>query len=85
MKTIAVTVNVPNDMLLHPKTNDGDLEKRFKFLLALKLFELGDVSSGGAALMCGMSRVDFITEVSGMKIPVVDLAPEEMKEEFSNA
>lgn len=41
-----------------------------KCLLALKLFELGRLSSGKAAEMCGMNRVDFILLVGRSGVPV---------------
>jgi predicted HTH domain antitoxin len=46
---------------------------RAKFLPALKLFELGHLSSGKAAEMCGMNRVDFILLAGRSGVPVADL------------
>ncbi|MDA1277515.1 MAG: UPF0175 family protein, partial [Verrucomicrobia bacterium] len=61
------------------------LEKHSQFLLALKYFELGQLSSGQSAEMCGMSRTAFLTEASRLGVPVADLAPEEMPDEFRHA
>ncbi|MBM3853461.1 MAG: UPF0175 family protein [Verrucomicrobia bacterium] len=83
MKT--VQIHVPEALLLQPGSTLGAVEKRSQFLLALKYFELGELSSGQAAEMCGMSRVVFLTEASRLGVPVADLSPEEMDSEFSHA
>lgn len=68
-------------MLLHAKDAE-DLARRSRFLLALKLFELGELSSGQAATMAAMPRVVFLFEAGRHGVPVADLAPEETAEEF---
>jgi hypothetical protein len=83
MKTIQV--QVPDTLLLPPGSSLATLEKRSQFLLALKFFELGELSSGQASQMCGLSRAAFLTEASRLGVPVGDLSPEEMDDEFSNA
>ncbi len=83
MKTIQM--QLPDTLLLPPGSNLADLEKRSQFLLALKYFELGELSSGQASEMCGMSRVGFFSEASRLGVPVADLSAEEMDDEFSNA
>ncbi|AFL73250.1 UPF0175 family protein [Thiocystis violascens] len=54
-----------------------------RFLLALKLFELGRVSSGKAGRLCGMGRVEFLLAASRAGTPVVTLSTDEMASEFS--
>ena len=56
-----VAIPVPDTLLLHSK-DLASLEQRSRFLLAMKFFELGELSSGQAAKMCGLSRVDFILD-----------------------
>jgi predicted HTH domain antitoxin len=46
------------------------------------LFELGRVSSGKAAQICGMNRVDFLFAVGRLGVPVVDLDDREMEREL---
>ncbi len=83
MRTIQL--QLPETLFLHPESNVAGLEKRSQFLLALKFFELGELSSGQASQMCGMSRAVFLTEASRYGVPVADLTPEEMDAEFANA
>jgi predicted HTH domain antitoxin len=83
MKTIQV--QLPEALLLQPGITLEQLEKRSQFLLALKYFELGELSSGQAAQICGMSRSAFLHETSRLGVPVADLTEEEMQDEFRDA
>ena len=83
MKTIHL--QLPDTLLLNSGQSLADLEKRSQFLLALKYFELGQLSSGQSAEMCGLSRTAFLTEASRLGVPVADLSPEEMQDEFGHA
>lgn len=79
-----IQVQLPESLLLDSGQSKDDLQKRSQFLLALKYFELGQLSSGQAASTCGMSRAAFLMEASRLGVPVADLSPEEMKQEFGN-
>ncbi|MFB1512683.1 MAG: UPF0175 family protein, partial [Thiocapsa sp. C3-sup] len=54
-----------------------------RFLLALKLFEQGRISSGKAAVLCGMGRVAFLLAAGRAGVPVVDLSGDDLDEEFA--
>jgi len=77
-----VAIPIPETLLLHAKDLPS-LEKRSRFLLALKFFELGELSSGQAAGMCGLSRVAFLFEAGRNGVPVADLPEEELTAEFA--
>jgi len=80
-----INVQVPEALLLNPVQTVAELERRSQFLLALKFFELGELTSGQSSKMCGMSRIDFLTEASRLGVPVADLSPEEIAGEFGDA
>jgi predicted HTH domain antitoxin len=82
MKTIEL--QVPDALLLEGGGSLKDLTVRSQILLAAKFFELGKLSSGQAAEMCGMNRVDFLFELGRLGVPVADLDPEELQEEARN-
>ena len=48
-----------------------------RFLLAAKLFELGRLSSGQAARLCGTERVDFLLSLPHIGVSISDLLPED--------
>jgi predicted HTH domain antitoxin len=83
MKTIEL--QVPDSLLLNSSESVEDLTRTSQFLLAVKFFEIGRLSSGQAARMCGINRVDFLLELGRMGIPVADLTGSELEEELRNA
>ena len=51
-------------------------------MAALKMFELGKISSGKAAELAGMSRVDFLTTCSKYKVSVFNYDADEVEQEL---
>jgi hypothetical protein len=80
--TATVEIPVPDSLLLHSK-DLASLQLRSRFLLAMKFFELGELSSGQAAEMCGLSRVGFLFEAGKQGVAVAELSDDELSEEFS--
>lgn len=52
-------------------------------MLALKLFEVGRLSSGKAGQLCGMGRVEFLLAAGRAGVAVVDMDAEELNAEFA--
>ncbi len=57
-----------------------DLEARL--LLAGKLYELGKLTSGQAAKLCGKKRVDFLLSLPRIGISISNLKPEDAASEI---
>ncbi len=55
-----LTIPYSEDLLLSLKKSPAEFEAEARLLLAVKLYELGRVSTGRAAELAGMSRVAFI-------------------------
>ena len=83
MKTIQLVV--PEVLLLDPAQSLAGLARRSQFLLALKYFELGELTSGQAAQMCGLGRPAFLLEASRHGVAVAELDPDELASEFDHA
>ena len=83
MKTIRIMV--PEILLLDPLQTLAGLERRSQFLLAVKYFELGELSSGQAAQMCDMGRTAFLLEAGRLGVAVADLSADELEAEFGHA
>ena len=79
-----VMIDLPESVLLTTGQSRDEFVKEAKFLLMAKLFEMGRISSGKAAEICGMPRIDFIYAVGKMGIPVVQLDEEELKRELED-
>lgn len=80
--TNQVSILFPESVLLAAGQSREEFVRDAPFLLALKRFELGRLSSGKAAQLCGMGRVDFLLIAGRMGIAVADLDEEEMRREF---
>lgn len=55
-----IVVDVPEQVLLAEKMDEVEFGRELRTLAALKLYELGRLSSGRAADLAGMSRIDFL-------------------------
>ncbi len=80
-----IHIDLPESILLHTGQSQEDFVKEMRFFVALKLFELGRLSSGRAAELCGMPRVDFLLLAGRSGVPVADLDAEELDREFLDA
>jgi len=78
-----LTIELPVEGLPLPAELSDNFADEARFLLALKLFELGRISSGKAGRLCGMGRVEFLLTASRAGVPVVDLKGDDLAEEFA--
>ena len=60
MKENVLTIKYSDDILFSLKESKEEFEEEARYLLALKLYELGKISSGKAAKIAGISRVAFL-------------------------
>ena len=63
-----ITINVSEKILLAEKTDAASFARELRLLAAIKLYELGRLSSGRAAELAGMSRVEFLLTLSRYKV-----------------
>ena len=75
---------MPIDALALPGVPPEELAREAKFMLALKLFEVGRLSSGKAGKLCGMGRVEFLLAAGRAGVPVMALDDDELSAEFEN-
>lgn len=67
MASRPVVIEVPEKVLLAEKTDEVAFAKELQVLAAVKLYELGRLSSGRAAELAGMGRVEFLFELKRFK------------------
>ncbi len=77
-----LTVQYPDDLLVASGKPRSVVEEELTFQLAVRLFEVGQLSLGKAAELTGMNRLRFADELGRMKIPVVNLDDEEIQAEL---
>jgi len=55
-------------VLLAEKTDESTFARELRVLAAVKLYELGRLSSGRASELAGMSRVEFLLALGQYKV-----------------
>ena len=68
MATRQVTLDIPEKVLLAEKTDEISFAREIRLLAAVKLYELGRLSSGRAAELAGMPRVEFLLTLDRYKV-----------------
>lgn len=62
----------------------AELDYHLRLMAALKMFEMGQVSSGKAAELVGMTRVDFLATCGRYRVSVINHPPEDLAEDCRN-
>ncbi len=77
-----LTLQYPDDLLVASGKPRAEVERELKFQLAVRLFEVGQLSLGKAAELAGWNRVLFAEELGRMKVAVLNLDDEEIQAEM---
>ncbi len=85
MSRNTLTIPYSDDLLLSLKKSPEEFEDEARLLLAIKLYELGRVSTGVAAELAGISRVAFIFELGRFGLSPLGQTPAEVAEDLANA
>lgn len=80
-----VTVEYPVDVRLALRETKEEFARELLTLAAVKLYELGKISSGKAAALAGMDRVNFLLGLGRYRVSVFNYMPEELEREVAEA
>jgi predicted HTH domain antitoxin len=80
-----LTIEYSDELLRRLDIPREKFSTQAKFLLAAKLYELGHLSSGEAASMAGLGRVDFLLSLHKIGIPMSNLQPEDLESDIEFA
>jgi predicted HTH domain antitoxin len=81
----ALTIEYSDDLLFSLGLSAEQFSEEARFLLAAKLYELGKLTSGQAARLCGKGRVDFLLSLPRVGVPISNLRPEDAQAEIDFA
>ncbi len=68
MATRQIVLDIPEKVLLAEKTDETAFARQLRVLAAVKLYELERLSSGRAAELAGMPRVEFLLALGRYKV-----------------
>jgi predicted HTH domain antitoxin len=81
---MTVTVDLPEAAIkaLHATTSD-DAMVNLRLAAAMKLYELGRISSGAAAELAGIGRVEFLDRLAEFGVNAFQESPEDLAQELA--
>ena len=80
-----LTINIPEETALALKLNPEQLSQEMQLIAAIKLYELGRLSSGAAANLAGIPKVLFLTKLADYGVDTFQLTEAELTEELRRA
>jgi predicted HTH domain antitoxin len=83
--TIQLQVDIPPHLPDSLQQTPEAFAQEAKLAMAAKLYEMGRLSSGTAAALAGMDRMQFLHELQHYKVPMIDLDAEELRQDIAHA
>ena len=80
-----VTLSLPDEALIALKLSPEGLADELRLAGAIKLYELGKLSSGAAAGLAGVPRTVFLTKLADYGVATFRLTEEELREDMRRA
>jgi predicted HTH domain antitoxin len=76
-----ITLDIPEESLLSLKLSESAAAAEIRLVAAVKLYELGRLSSGTAARLAGIPRVLFLSKLADYGVDTFRLGADELERE----
>lgn len=83
MKTL--TIELPENVFSALYADPKEFTRQMRIAAAIKWYELGKISQNKGAEIAGLSRAEFIDSLSEAKVSPIQITPEQLREELSDA
>jgi predicted HTH domain antitoxin len=80
-----ITIKCPEEVLISLKDTPESFGRNLTLAAAMKYYELGRLSSGRAAELAGIPRIEFLRRTAEFKVPAWDLTESELKKDLEHA
>jgi len=78
-------VNYPEKLPDALQQSSEQFEREAKMAMAVKLYEMKRISSGTAAALVGVERVEFLLDLHRYDVAAIDLSTDELQADLENA
>ncbi len=82
MSLAELTIRYPKGLECTMNLTRDEMEHHFRLMAALKMFELGNITSGTAAELAGISRVDFFEACGRYHVSILNYPEDEIAQEL---
>ena len=76
-----ITLSIPDETLVALKVKPDQLGAEIRLAAAVKLYELGRISSGAAAKLAGIPRTLFLMKLADYSVDTFRLSEEQLRQE----